>query len=264
MVLSRNDPKQPGQVAKYVPKLSEVKRLEIEHKKNLMLLVENLMEREEATFKMIIDCVYDVGSLNLINKKVSLIFLKSLLKLIAKLAKATLRSIAFWWVVKNTPELINDWLIVKVMISPKQKTKPIKTVQKSSQIAKQRKEKKKKKKLPKNKQSKKIKKSATVVQYFPKLSEAQKLEIEQKKNIMLLVENLMEREEATFKMIIDCLYDMGSLNLINQKVSVRPLNRVMRLITRLSKPSFRAIAFYWVKNNTPELITDWLLRKVKF
>ena len=88
--------------------------------------------------------------------------------------------------------------------------------------------------------------------------------LEQKKNVMLLVENLMEREEATFKMIIDCLYDLGSLNIINQKVSPRPLNRVMRLIARLSKPSFRAIAFYWVKKNTPELITDWLLKKVRF
>ena len=103
-----------------------------------------------------------------------------------------------------------------------------------------------------------------VAKYVTKLSEVKRLEIEHKKNLMLLVENLMEREEATFKMIIDCLYDMGSLNLINQKVSVRPLNRVMRLITRLSKPSFRAIALYWGKNNTPELITDWLLRKVKF
>ncbi|WP_366146286.1 hypothetical protein [Crocosphaera sp.] len=263
MVLSRNEPKQPAQVAKYVPKLSEVKRLEIEHKKNIMLLVENLMEREEATFKMIIDCVYDVGSLNLINKKVSLIFFKSLLKLIAKLAKTTLRSIAFWWVVNNTPKLITDWLIGKIMISPKAKKKPMKPAKKSSKIPRQKKV-QKNKKLRKNKQSKKLKKSTTVVQYFPKLSEAQKLEIEQKKNIMLLLENLMEREEATFKMIIDCLYDMGSLNLINQKVSVRPLNRVTRLIARLSKPSFRAIAFYWVKKNTPELITDWLLGKVKF
>ena len=58
--------------------------------------------------------------------------------------------------------------------------------------------------------------------------------------------------------------NIGSLNLINQKVSLRPLNRVMRLIARVSKPSFRAIAFYWVKKNTPELITDWLLSKVRF
>ncbi|MGB5592417.1 MAG: hypothetical protein WBM62_00025 [Crocosphaera sp.] len=103
-----------------------------------------------------------------------------------------------------------------------------------------------------------------VAKYVPKLSEAKRLEIEQKKNIMLLVANLMEREEATFKMIIDCVYDVGSVNLINKKFRLRPLNRVMRLIARLSKPSFRVIAFYWVKNNTPELITDWLLSKVKF
>ncbi len=45
MVLSRKDQKQPVQVAKYVPKLSEAKRLEIEQKKNIMLLVENLMEK---------------------------------------------------------------------------------------------------------------------------------------------------------------------------------------------------------------------------
>ncbi|MDJ0598639.1 MAG: hypothetical protein QNJ37_07345 [Crocosphaera sp.] len=108
------------------------------------------------------------------------------------------------------------------------------------------------------------KQSVQVAKYVPKLSEVQRLEIEQKKNVMLLVENLMQREAATFKMIIDCLYDVGSLNLINQKVAVRPLNRVMRLIARLSKPSFRAIAFYWVKKNTPELITDWLLGKVRF
>ena len=103
-----------------------------------------------------------------------------------------------------------------------------------------------------------------VAKYVPKLSEAKRVEMEQKKNVMLLVENLMEREEATFKMIIDCLYDVGSVNLINKKFRMRPLNRVMKLIARLSKPSFKAIAFYWVKKNTPELITDWLLGKVKF
>ncbi len=257
MVLSRNDPKQSVQVAKYVPKLSEVQRLEIEQKKNVMLLVENLMQREAATFKMIIDCLYDVGSLNLINKKVSLWFIKPLIKFIAKLAKTVFRSIAFYWVVNNTPELITNWLINKIMISPNTNKKPSKTSKKSGKISKAKKAQVKQKK-------KRQKESATVVKYFPTLSEAQKLEIEQKKNVMLLVENLMEREEATFKMIIDCLYDVGSLNLINQKVAVRPLNRVMRLIARLSKPSFRAIAFYWVKKNTPELITDWLLGKVRF
>ncbi|EAZ88981.1 hypothetical protein [Crocosphaera chwakensis] len=257
MVLSRNNPKQTVKVAQYVPKLSEVQKLEIEQKKNVMLLVENLMEREKTTFKMIIDCLYDVGSLNLINKKVSLQFLKSLIRFIARLAKTIFKSIAFYWVVNNTPELITNWLMDKIMISREPKRKPLKTAKKSSQISKAKKAQIKKKKKIETK-------SATVVKYFPRLSEAQKLEIEQRKNVILLVENLMEREEATFKMIIDCLYDVGSVNLINQKVAVRPLNRVMRLIARLSKPSFRAVAFYWVKRNTPELIADWLLSKVRF
>ncbi|WP_446718012.1 hypothetical protein [Crocosphaera sp. Alani8] len=253
MVLSRNDPKQSVQVAQYVPKLSEVKRLEIQRKKNLMLLVENLMQRERNTLSKIIDCLYDLGSLNLINKKVPIGFFRFLFKLITKFTKTFFRYIAFYWVVNNTPELITNWLINKIMISRNSKNKPLKAKKNSKAKKAQRKQKKGK-----------VKQSATVVEYFPKLSEAQKLEIEQKKNVMLLVENLMEREEATFKMIIDCLYDLGSLNIINQKVSPRPLNRVMRLIARLSKPSFRAIAFYWVKKNTPELITDWLLKKVRF
>lgn len=103
-----------------------------------------------------------------------------------------------------------------------------------------------------------------VTKYAPKLSEAKQLEAEQKKNIRLLVENMIEREEATFKMIIDCLYDVGSVNLINKKFGIRPLNKVMRLIAKLSKPGFKAIAFYWVRKNTPELIANWLLGKVKF
>jgi hypothetical protein len=103
-----------------------------------------------------------------------------------------------------------------------------------------------------------------VAQYVPKLSEAKKLEAEQKRNILLLLENLIEREEATFKMIIDCLYEVGSVNLINKKISLRPLNQMMRLIARLSKPGFRVIAYYWVRKNTPKLITNWLLSKVRF
>ncbi len=102
-----------------------------------------------------------------------------------------------------------------------------------------------------------------VTKYVPRLSESKQLEAEQKKNILLLVENLIEREEATFKMIIDCLYDVGSVNLINKKIALRPLNQVMKLIARLSKPGFRIVAFYWVRKNTPKLITNWLLKKVK-
>ena len=108
------------------------------------------------------------------------------------------------------------------------------------------------------------KKAVKVAKYVPKLSEAKQLEAEQKKNVLLLVENLIEREEATFKMIIDCLYDVGSVNLINKKIRFRPVNKLMRLIAKLSKPGFRVVAFYWVRKNSPELITNFLLGKVNF
>lgn len=101
-----------------------------------------------------------------------------------------------------------------------------------------------------------------VTKYLPKLSEYKQLEADQKKNILLLIENLIEREEATFKMIIDCLYDVASVNLINKKFPIRPFNHIMRLIAKLSRPGFRFVAFYWIHKNTPKLITDWLLKKV--
>ncbi len=105
---------------------------------------------------------------------------------------------------------------------------------------------------------------ANVTKYVPQLSEVERLEAEQKKNVLLLLENLVEREGATVKMILDCLYDVGSVKFIEQKFRLRPVNKMMRLIARLSKPGFRAIAFYWFKRNCPVLITNWLLSKVNF
>ena len=100
--------------------------------------------------------------------------------------------------------------------------------------------------------------------YISKLSKAEQLEIEQKKNVILLVENLMEREEITIKMIIDCLYDSGYENFVDKKFQLRSVNKTLKIIARLSKPSFRRIAFYWGKKIAPELITDWLLQKIRF
>lgn len=104
--------------------------------------------------------------------------------------------------------------------------------------------------------------SIEVITHLSKLSESEQLEAEHKKNILLLIENLIEREEATLKMIIDCLYDVGSVKLINKKFSICPFNQIMKLIAKFSRPGFRCVAFYWVHKNIPKLITDWLLRKV--
>ncbi|MFH7028564.1 MAG: hypothetical protein ACHBN1_25015 [Heteroscytonema crispum UTEX LB 1556] len=91
-----------------------------------------------------------------------------------------------------------------------------------------------------------------------------RIEAERMHDVMLLVQNLANKEETTVKLILDCLYDVGSVNLINQKLKFRPLNRTMILITRMSKPVFRVFAWHWFKKNCPQLIANWLRSQVAF
>ena len=87
---------------------------------------------------------------------------------------------------------------------------------------------------------------------------------ERMRDVLLLLQQLVEREEITLKLIIDCLYDVGSINLANKKVQNRPLNRIMKAIASMLKPAFRTIALIWVKKNLPVLVTNWLEEKVSF
>ncbi|MEM7716705.1 MAG: hypothetical protein AAF349_24620 [Cyanobacteria bacterium P01_A01_bin.68] len=91
-----------------------------------------------------------------------------------------------------------------------------------------------------------------------------KKEEEKIHDILLLLENLSHREEASIKLIVDSLYDIASLNLINQKFRSRTLKGSLKLIARVSKPAFRIIAWRWYKNNCPRLIVNWLRKKVAF
>lgn len=94
--------------------------------------------------------------------------------------------------------------------------------------------------------------------------EEERIKEERIHDVLLLLDNLVEREEPTVKMILDRLYDVGSINLINKKVGFRPMNRLLKAIARLSKPAFRAVAWRWFKRNCPQLITEWLRTKVSF
>ncbi|MCW5315877.1 hypothetical protein GTQ43_19285 [Nostoc sp. KVJ3] len=98
----------------------------------------------------------------------------------------------------------------------------------------------------------------------PETLAEKQVEAERMRDVMLLLQNLINSEEATVKLILDSLYDVGSVNLINQKLRLKPLNRVMKLIARMSKPVFRTLAFNWFKKNCPQLITNWLHSKVTF
>jgi hypothetical protein len=90
------------------------------------------------------------------------------------------------------------------------------------------------------------------------------LTVEQMHNVRLLLQNLVNSEEATVKLVLDCLYDVGAVNLIDQKFHPRFLNKTMKLIARMSKPVFRVFAWHWFKKNSPQLIANWLQTQVAF
>jgi hypothetical protein len=87
---------------------------------------------------------------------------------------------------------------------------------------------------------------------------------ERMRDVLLLLQNLTEREEATIKLILDCLYDVGAVNLINNKVTFQPLNKFLKSIANKPKGIFRFLGFIWFKRNCPLLITNWLFSQVSF
>jgi hypothetical protein len=95
-------------------------------------------------------------------------------------------------------------------------------------------------------------------------SEQSQLEAERMQEVSILLTSLTIREEATIKLIIDRLYDIGYVNAIDRKVRYRSLNSIAKFIARTSKPIAIIFAWRWFKKNCPRLIVNWLYRKVKF
>ncbi len=97
-----------------------------------------------------------------------------------------------------------------------------------------------------------------------KISEEERKKQGRMRDVFLLLEQLVEREEVTLKLIIDSLYDVGSINIVNKKFRNQPLNRFLKAIARMSKPVLRIVALRWIKKNLPTLVTNWLEGKVSF
>jgi hypothetical protein len=97
-----------------------------------------------------------------------------------------------------------------------------------------------------------------------KISPEEQKKQERMRDVSVLLENLVEREQATLMLIIDCLYDVGTINIVNKKFRNQPMNRLMKAIASMTKPVLRLVALRWVKKNLPTLVTNWLERKVSF
>ncbi len=99
---------------------------------------------------------------------------------------------------------------------------------------------------------------------FPLSRPVSQSDRQQMETVALLLDNLFQREEATARSILDCLYEVGAIRLIDQKVPVKVLRWPLKGVARYSKPVFRLFALRWFKKNCPWLITDWLFNYVKF
>ncbi len=104
-----------------------------------------------------------------------------------------------------------------------------------------------------------------VTKIIPPISEAKCLEEARRKEIQLLLENLFEREEATIKMLIDCLLDIGYARLINKKVPTPVVKTMVRKVAYLSKSGVRIVAHRYVKRKfiLSGFLTNFLINKIK-
>jgi hypothetical protein len=83
-------------------------------------------------------------------------------------------------------------------------------------------------------------------------------------DVQLLLETMFERENSTLKLVLDRLYEIGAINLVNQRVPNPCLNQIARWITRCSRPVGKLLIMRWFKRNCPQLISRWLYSQVKF
>lgn len=97
-----------------------------------------------------------------------------------------------------------------------------------------------------------------------KISAEERKKEERMRDVTLLLQQIVEREETALKLIIDCLIDVGSINYANAKLSNPPLNKMMKVLVGYIKPIARKVALGWLKKNLPSLLTTWLEGKVSF
>lgn len=98
-----------------------------------------------------------------------------------------------------------------------------------------------------------------------KTTEEKNKEQDRLNEILILLQQLFQREEATAKRIIECLYDIGTVNFINKKVRLFPFNSLLKYLLKFPKPLAKILGLkLYLQPKCPQLITDWLYTLVEF
>ncbi|MEY2984903.1 MAG: hypothetical protein RLZZ568_1520 [Cyanobacteriota bacterium] len=96
------------------PRTLVEQKLKQERLHDVELLLQDMFIREETTVKLIFDSLYDIGAINIINKKIPFLPLNRFLKVVVKFPKPIAKIFLFRWFVANCPKLLTDWLHSKV------------------------------------------------------------------------------------------------------------------------------------------------------
>jgi hypothetical protein len=91
-----------------------------------------------------------------------------------------------------------------------------------------------------------------------KVAQDAQMQAERMQDVVLLLERLAAHDETTVRLIMDCLYDVGSVHFVNRKMANPVLNQLLRASTQMSKPVFRLFAVKWFQKHCPQMIADWL------
>jgi hypothetical protein len=83
-------------------------------------------------------------------------------------------------------------------------------------------------------------------------------------DVELLLQDLFRREEATVKLILSYLYDIGAINIINKKIPFAPLNSLLKSLVGVPKPLAKRLIIRWFHRQCPGIVSRWLFNKVKF
>ncbi|MGI0481200.1 hypothetical protein ACN4EE_10445 [Geminocystis sp. CENA526] len=99
----------------------------------------------------------------------------------------------------------------------------------------------------------------------PKNQQEKELEQIKLREILLLLDQLFRREEATAKGIVGCLYDIATINIINKYCPLWGINATLKYLTRFPRPMAQSLGVkLYLQPQCPKLITDWLYTLVEF
>lgn len=96
-------------------KTQEEKILEEEKLREILILLDQLFRREKATAEGIVGCLYDIATINLINKYCPLWGINATLKYLTRFPRPLAKSLGVkLYLQPQCPKLITDWLYTLV------------------------------------------------------------------------------------------------------------------------------------------------------